>query len=108
MRGKNFETIEEVLDLRDLLTKAKRSGATSGGVFGSRVNGSWVEGSDVDVVINDSTAPLFGDITHEEGERSGTRFHVFRKKPGFSTGKSRYEEILNTAETEQRKLFSSD
>lgn len=77
-----------------------------GGVFGSILKPKGRNpSSDIDIVINDPEAPAFGEIEYEQGEKSGTWLHIFKKKPGLTGGKSRQEEILDTAETEGKKLF---
>jgi len=102
----HFLKPEEAADVRHVLKKAKQAGAVSGGVFGSILKPKARKPtSDIDIVINDPQAPVFGEIESEQGEKSGTWLHIFKKKPGFTGGKSRREEILNTAETEGKKLF---
>lgn len=102
----HFLKPEEAADLRTVLKKAKKSGAVSGGVFGSILKPkARKDTSDIDVFINDSQAPIFGEIESEQGEKSGTWLHVFKKRPGLTGGKSRREKILDTAETEGKKLF---
>lgn len=102
----HFLKSEEAADVRTVLKKAKQAGAISGGVFGSILNPKARKTtSDIDVFINDPEAPVFGEIESEQGEKSGTWLHILKKKPGLTGGKSRREEILDTAETEGKKLF---
>jgi len=102
----HFLKPEEVADVRNVLKKAKQAGAVSGGVFGSILKPKARKAtSDIDVFIDDPQAPIFGEIESEQGEKSGTWLHIFKKKPGLTGGKSRREEILDTAETEGKKLF---
>ncbi|MBI2309628.1 hypothetical protein HYU89_01900 [Candidatus Collierbacteria bacterium] len=101
-----FNSPAEATDVRNELKKAKKQGAVSGGVFGSILKpGGRKPNSDIDIVINDHKAPYFGEIEQKKGKKSGTWLHIFRKKPGMTEGKSRYEEILDEAEIEGRKLF---
>jgi len=102
----HFLKPEEAADVRTVLKKAKQAGAVSGGVFGSILKPKGRKDiSDIDVFINDPEAPVFGEIESEKGQKSGTWLHIFKKKPGLTGGKSRREEILDTAETEGKKLF---
>ncbi len=97
---------EEAVDLKNALKKAKVSGATKGGVFGSILEPfKRKPGSDIDILIEDPKAPVFGEIEHIEGDKSGSWFHIFRKRPGKVEGNSRRAEILNEAEEKAKKLF---
>lgn len=63
------------------------------------------KGKDIDILIEDPDAPVFGEIEHTQGERSGTWLHIFRKRPGKVVGGGRRAEILNEAEENLKKLF---
>ena len=102
----HFLNPEEAADVKAVLKKAKQGGAVSGGVFGSILKPkARKDTSDIDVFINDPQASVFGEVESQQGEKSGTWLHIFKKKPGLTGGKIRREEILDTAETEGKKLF---
>lgn len=96
---------EEAADVRAVMKQAKKAGAVSGGVFGSILKKTRQPTSDIDIVINDPQAPVLGEIEHQQGAKSGTWLHIFKKRPGLTGGATRREEILDTAETESKKLF---
>lgn len=95
-------------DLKNIASEAIEKGAESCGVFGSSIKGTRKVGSDIDIFINDPNASYFGDVDFVEGNRSGSLFHVFHKRPGTRDGKSRFEEIQNTAEKEGKILFRKE
>ena len=104
--GEHFLSESESAGLLDTLKKAKKEGASSGGVFGSiLVPNKRKKGKDIDILIEDPNAPIFGEIEHTQGEKSGTWLHIFRKKPGKVEGNSRRAEILNEASEKLKKIF---
>lgn len=103
----HFKSKEEFSDVVQLLKNERDSGAQSGGIFGSRLGKCWSNNSDIDIVINTHGVGDYGEIEHIQGRKSRTWLHVFRKKPGKLIGGSKYEEILNIADSRSRKLFNN-
>jgi predicted nucleotidyltransferase len=105
MEKKTFQNEDEFSDLLKLMKTARENGAKSAGVFGSALSKERESDSDIDVFINSLEHPYLGEVDYQVGEKSGTLFHIFKKRPGIRNGNSRFEEIQNEAETKGKKLF---
>lgn len=102
----HFLNTKESTDLDKYMLQAKEKGATSGGVFGSILEPKGRKrGSDIDIIIIDENAPIYGEIEHETGSESGVHLHIFKKRPGIPASNDRRGEILAEAEARQVKLF---